>query len=562
MTVFNYIFIFLITSFGSIESKVHLNEVMADPTPIVGMPDREYLELNNSGSSVVSLKNWVVELGSKQKVLPDVAIEPLGFLIITAVGGAKDLQQFGKVLEISGFGITNTGMLLSLYDANRQLIDRLDYNPNLHRKGCEEGGFSLERIDPERTCGASANWVTTISPRGGTPGTENSVKSANMDHTAPLIEEFQLVGSNLLEVQFSERIMEPSNWTEVIRDLSSGVVTDSVRLDATVSLLRIWFSPASILDGGKYQLVLHGLQDECGNLMADKEVHFGYYSPGQSDLLINEVLFNPFPDGADFVEIYNNCPHEVDLSGLSLATRDEANQLKQLSPLSNIQRYLSPGAYLALTKSPEGVVRHYQIPCGDCIMKMEKFPTLSDLSGKVVLLGKLQLVLDEMQYSDAMHDPFITATEGISLERSRFDIGSAQPSNWHSASKSVGFATPGYQNSAGIVRDSALTDKLFTIDPVIFSPNGDGIHDELEIRLHPGTPDWILNITILNSAGRVINYLANNLSIGAVDELKWNGLDSDFQKVQPGIYLLNVTFFNHSGVCIKKRAACVVTDHL
>lgn len=562
MTVFNYIFIFFITSFGSIESKVHLNEVMADPTPTVGMPDREYLELCNTGSSVVSLKNWVVELGSKQKILPDVTIEPLGFLLITSVGGAKDLQPFGKVLEISGFGITNTGMLLSLYDANKQLIDRLNYNPNLHRKGCEEGGFSLERIDPERTCGASANWVTTLSPRGGTPGIENSVKSANMDHTAPQIEEFHLVGSNLLEVQFSERIMEPSQWAEVIRELSGSVVTDSVRLDTSASLLRIWFNPATILDGGRYQLMLHGLQDECGNLMSDRVVHFGYYTPGRSDLLINEVLFNPFPEGEDFVEIYNNCTHEVDLSGLFLATRDEANLLKQISPLSNTQRYLAPGGYLALTKSPEGVVRHYQIPCEDCIMKMEKFPTLSDVSGKVILLGKLQLVLDEMQYSDAMHDPFITETEGISLERSRFDIGSAQSSNWHSASKSVGFATPGYQNSAGIVRDSAQTNELIAIDPVIFSPNGDGIHDELEIHLHPGTPDWILNITILNSAGRVINCLANNLSIGAVETLIWNGLDSDFQKVQPGIYLLNVTFFNHSGACIKKRAACVVTDHL
>ena len=181
--------------------------------------------------------------------------------------------------------------------------------------------------------------------------------------------------------------------------------------------------------------------------MTEQAVKFGYYQPVKSDLLITEVLFNPYPEGTDFVEIYNNSEHEVDLSGLYLATRDETNALKQISQFSSVQRYLPVGAYLALTKSPEGVQRFYRSACNSCFLQMEKFPTLPDESGCVVLLDQEQTVIDEMNYSDGMHHPFITETEGISLERISFGVPASRKENWQSASKSVGFATPGYKNS-------------------------------------------------------------------------------------------------------------------
>ena len=66
--------------------------------------------------------------------------------------------------------------------------------------------------------------------------------------------------------------------------------------------------------------------------------------PIKSELLISEVLFNPFPEGCDFVEIYNNSGQAVDISGLFLATRDASKALKQLTQLSVYQQYLAPGA--------------------------------------------------------------------------------------------------------------------------------------------------------------------------------------------------------------------------
>jgi hypothetical protein len=302
------------------------------------------------------------------------------------------------------------------------------------------------------------------------------------------------------------------------------------------------------------------LKDECGNITPDYQLKFGYYQPKKSDLLLSEVLFNPYPDGSDFVEIYNNSGHEVDLSGLFLATRDDSKALKQVYPLSVSQQYLSDDAYLAATKSRERILLFYKSRCESCIIEMEKFPSLADQSGSIVLLNQNLEVIDEIEYSEEMHHPFITETEGISLERISFYDPSSQKGNWHSAAKSVGFASPGYRNSAGEVTDS--TSQRIRVDPLVFSPNGDGNNDQLTIYLKTGEPGWLLNITILNCAGRIIRKLANNQTSGSSDQLIWDGLDGDFQKVQPGIYLLYISMFSRTGKLTIERVACVVTDHL
>ena len=543
-----------------LDIEIVINEIMADPTPVVGLPDREYLELYNSGATSVNLKNWVLKLGSKQKIFQDVSIAAAGFLLVTAPGGARDLQLFGPVVEISGFVLNNAGLTLSLYDPGKRFADQVAYTPSLHKKGYGEGGYSLERIDPERLCGQNNNWATSLSAKGGTPGAENSVKASNPDHTPPQVLTSIFADQSRLEIQLSESVLLPDVQTDILREIPAGVVVDSIKIDQKTFLMRIWFRPASIVNGADYWLNLHGLTDECGNLMPDRIVKFGYYLPVKSDLLISEVLFNPYPEGSDFVEIYNNSGYEVDLAGLYLATRDETNTLKQISQLSSAQQYLPVDGYLAVTKSLDGIRRFYRTGCEECLLQMEKFPALADQSGYVVLLNQNQEVIDEMEYSDGMHHPFISDKEGISLERISFTVPASRKENWHSAAKSVGFATPGTKNSAEEVVNSGA--EMIVLDPVIFSPNGDGINDQLNIYINTGEPGRILNITILNCAGRVIRKLANNFTVGSSDQLVWDGLNGDFQKVQPGIYILDISIFEGNGKHQSKSFACVLTDHL
>ena len=577
MAVYIYIFIFLFLSFSLIESKtgfaavitragsaipyergIVINEIMADPSPSAGLPDREYIELFNDGSAVVQLKGWILGLGSKIKVFPDVSMAPGDYLLVTATGGAKDLQSFGRVTEISGFSLNNAGQILTLTDPSKLWLDKVEYSPSWHKKGFEDGGYSLERIDPERLCGQRENWVTTLSARGGTPGSENSVHATNPDHLPPQILSSLLIDHSRLDILLTEGFQLPVSLAGQFRNIPSGLVIDSVRCDAEACLLQLYFHPSTVKNGETYSFTLHDIRDECGNIMSDQVVRFGFYLPVKSDLLINEVLFNPYPDGSDFVEIYNNSGHRVDISRLSLATRDGLNKLMQISQIAVNQQYLEANEYLALSKSTEGIQRFYSTKCNECLLQMEKFPSLADQSGCVVLLDANGEILDEMSYLEGMHHPLFSDPEGVSLERINFSDPASRKKNWQSAARSAGFATPGYKNSVGEVADS--TGRTVIIDPVVFSPNGDGFNDQLKICLFTGDPGCLLNITILNCTGRVVRKLANNFTAGSSDQIVWDGLNADFQKVQPGIYILDISIFAQTGIIKSKRLACVVTD--
>lgn len=547
-------------SISSRETAVVINELMVDPSPVVGLPDREYIELYNPGTGPVNLKGWLLGFGSKQKALPDVTISPGGFLLLTATGGSKDLQSFGKVTEVSGLSLANAGVMVTLSDTRKVVRDQVEYLPAMLRVQCRDGGYSLERVDPERMCGQFYNWETTLSSNGGTPGTVNSVWAINRDVSPPDILSTVFVNGSVLEVLFSERFQFRGDPVGGLLNLTLNAEVDSMVQDQNSCTLKICFRPSSITDGTNYSLILHGLEDACGNVMADKTVKFGYYNPVKSDILINEVLFNPYPEGSDFVEIYNNSLHDVDLSGLFLATRGDDKALRQITRLSSSQQYLAPGSYLAITKSIEGLGRYYSLKCPGCLVQVSRFPSLADESGCVVLLGLNQDVIDEMEYNDKMHHPFITEKEGIALERIRFLVASGRSENWQSAAKHAGFATPGYRNSTQDVPDTPGRD--ITLESTIFSPNGDGINDLLVVRLNGIEPGELVNMAVFDALGREVRSLANNLTAGKGDQITWDGSDSRCSKVQPGIYILKVSLFHPHGNQRTRKFACVLTDRL
>ena len=94
----------------------------------------------------------------------------------------------------------------------------------------------------------------------------------------------------------------------------------------------------------------------------------------QGDVLLNEILFNPVPDGNDYVEIYNHSEKEISLNRLYLASRDKNLELTQIYPLTNSREVFNPGSYLALTKDTFGVFPWFNIQCLECFLQMERFP--------------------------------------------------------------------------------------------------------------------------------------------------------------------------------------------
>jgi len=280
----------------------------------------------------------------------------------------------------------------------------------------------------------------------------------------------------------------------------------------------------------------------------------------QGDILINEILFNPVAGGNDFVEIYNNSQKEISTNRLYLASRDNKLELTQIYPVSISKRILFPGDFLALTKDTNGVFPWFNIVCRECFLQMEKFPSYNNDFDYVVLLDEKMNVIDELFYTEKMHHPLLAEEKGISLERSSFIKNTNDIKNWHSASTSSGYGTPGYVNSQ-VELDNIETPKI-TFSPQSFSPNFDGYNDEYQINYELDKPGYVANISIFDAAGRFVMKLANNKILGTSGIITWNGEDVSGKRQNLGVYVVLVEIFNTAGEVYQFKDGVVLTDVL
>ena len=536
------------------------NELMADPTPVVMLPNAEFIELKNNAGFTINLKNWILDVNGRQKMLSDKTVEPGSYLILGGTGGSAIWDSYGANMEVSGMSLANDGVILKLYSDAKVVIDSFSYKPSMHRYGFSGGGYSLERIDPFRSCGADSNWETTLSDKGGTPGSQNSVFANNPDNAPPTVVSVAVASPSLLEIVVSEDPDMHLPFESIFSYNPALPVPDSIRFDLQNLRYSIYFPDGAIKNGVDYDLTVSGLVDECGNKSPVEHRGFWYYLPKLGDLLINEVLFNPFPGGVDFVEIYNHSGRKVELAEIYLASRDNTGKIKSFYPLSTNSNILPDSQYAAFTSDATVLLANYHSDCRDCIFGMAKFPAYNLDEGWVVLMNKEMEVIDEFHYLESMHHPMIADVKGISLERNSFSKSTEDISNWHSASKTAGFATPGYRNSTiDLISETA---GLVTVEPKIFSPNEDGVNDRLVIKLSPDGPGWIVNIRIFSEDGIEIRRLANNLMIGSNDVVEWDGTTESHQKAMLGIYIVKVEFFGLQGRKKQFKAACVLTDRL
>lgn len=319
------------------------------------------------------------------------------------------------------------------------------------------------------------------------------------------------------------------------------------------------------LVGEKLQIVVRMANDySADKVILDEVIVIAEEKPlepiEQGDILISEVLFNPVAGGSDYVEIYNNSTKEISTNRLYLASRDSKLELTQVYPLSKLKRMFLPENYLALTKDTSGVFPWFEIKCSECFLQMEKFPSYNNDFDYVVLLDENMQVIDELFYTEKMHHLLLAEEKGISLERISFTLNTNDIKNWHSASTTSGYGTPGYKNSQ--VEFENVTSPKITFSPESFSPNFDGYNDEYQIQYELEKPGYVANISIFDSAGRFVMKLANNEILGTSGKITWNGEDQTGKRQNLGVYVVLVEIFNNSGEVYQYKDGVVLTDVL
>ena len=536
-----------------------VNEIMADPSPVVGLPEDDFIELYNRAAYPLKLEEWSLLVNDTERPLDEIVLLAGEYLVLCKTGDFETFMNFGKAMAVTNFPALPVAGASVKIKAGSEIIDAITYSKSWYGdEEKENGGWSLERVDPNRNCGQEANWVASMHPAGGTPGQVNSVLADNPDLEAPYMLWANCISPSQVEVQFSEPMALETLGEKKNFSISDGMgVPDEVVL---VSPTTIWLAYASgLMEDKIYQLDFQGLTDDCGNALADLSANIQWVRILPGDVAINEVLYDPYPDGEDFVELYNNSEKMIPLNRVQLASRDENWELEQIFSVSSEGFVFEPHSYLACTKNKNKVLDYYYSECPQCILGMPKFPTYTNGQGVVVLMADSTEIVDEFSYSDALHSPFLADAEGISLERVAFGQETNNPSTWQSAAEHVGYATPGYQNSQ--FEENRMGIEV-TFEPKSISPNNDGYHDQLHINYQLDGPGYVANIWVFDVAGRAVGQLAQNELLGTSGTIAWEGEDETGSRLPLGAYIILVELFDAHGHVKYFKEACILTDVL
>jgi len=559
-----------IASFSFYVAKAYdivINEIMADFSPVVGLPAYEYVELYNRKSVPIDITNWTFSVGTTIKTLPYAVIPANGFIILTHTAGVALLQAFGQTLGVftSTTTLTDDGSTLILKDANGQIISTVAYSSSWYQNSSKsDGGYSLEQISPNSPCIGSTNWRASDNSSGGTPGSQNSVFSNVSDVEAPRLLRVSIINKDTIRLFFNESLdfnslSNVSNYT-IDNGVGEPVFAEPVGPDYTSVILAM---PSSLQASVVYNITVEGQVKDCiGNLITTS--NFSKFALPETaaflDVVINEVLSNPFDDGVDFIEIYNRSQKVIDLRDITIASWDTTKTVPTKKLVIAPEGYLLfPSEYLILSDNSDIIKSQYTVKNEDAFYQMSSFPSYSISAGTVVLNGKNNLKIDSLTYYESWHFPLLRETKGVSLERINFNRATQERTNWHSAAEDIGFATPGYLNSQ--FSEDIESDTELKIEPEIFSPDNDGFNDVVNIIYLMSEPGFVASLSIFDSKGRLIKILKQNELLGISGVFTWDGTTNDNQKARMGIYIIFFEAFNSAGTVRTIKKTCVVAGN-
>ena len=544
---------------------VVIDEIIADPSPVVGMPNNEWIELKNTSAVPVSLLNWRIGDATGQSgPMPNFILQPDSYVIICTGSAVAAMSAFGQVISVTSFpSLDNDGDQLFLKAANGVTIHAINYTSLWYQNELKkDGGWSLEMIDTKSPCTGSSNWKASTNTNGGTPGKKNSVDAINSDATAPQLKSAYTTDNSTIVLVYDEPIDSLTGATLANYTVDGGVgFTNAITLAPLFNQVQLkTIAPLSI--NTIYNITSSNVKDCKGNAIgSSNKVKVGLpVDAAAGGWIINELLFNPKSNGNDYIEFYNNSNRVFDAAKLYIANRNTAGVVSSIKPLSATPHYIFPGDYIIATEDVTNLQLNYLVKNPDNVLVVSSMPSFSDTEGDVIALNFQGNIVDEVKYNDSWHFKLIDNPEGVSLERIDPAAASQDAANWHSAASTAGYGTPTYKNSQ--YKQTGIVDATITLSPKVFSPDNDGRDDIATIQYQIAEPGYVANITIFDAAGRPVRNLVRNGTLGLTGYWNWDGLNDKGNKLAVGTYIIFTELFNLQGKKKQYKNALVLARNL
>ena len=544
--------LFLLSALCSLAQNrfdVLITEIMADPTPVVGLPNAEYLEIKNVSTTPYNLNGWKIsDATGTATITTSFVLQPDSMAILCSNSNVAAFSVYGRTIGVTSFpALDNDGDVLTLRSPQNKTIHAVAYTDEWYgNEAKKDGGWSLEMIDTKNPCTGKDNWKASTNNLGGTPGKTNSVNGNNVDNTPPQLKRAYTLDSITIVLVFDEPL-DSSNAAVVGNySLPGYTIVSASPLPPLFQTVQLRLStPLQI--GNVGNLTVTNVTDcKLNGIGASNKTKIGLpQTTAAMDIVINEILFNPKPNGYDYIEFYNRSNKTIDASKLYIANRNSNGVVSNLKKLSEDPLYIFPGDYLVVTEDKTNLKLNYLVKNEDAVLQLSSLPSFPDDKGDVVLVSVNGDIIDEVAYEDNWHFGLIDNNEGVALERIDPNAPSQNKSNWHSAASTAGYGTPGYQNSQ--FKQTNNVNATVEVSPKIFSPDNDGRDDIATISYQVEASGYVANVMIFDAAGRLVRHLVKNDLLALKGSWNWDGLGEKNNKLPIGTYIVYTEIFNLQG---------------
>ena len=420
--------------------------------------------------------------------------------------------------------LNNSGDGIYLFDHTESVIDSLNYDTDWPLTSER----STEKIRQSYTSNGSSNWLLADENISMTPGAKNSVMVLDVDgmiiqdaityspippfpdSVVTILIPIVNAGVESFDGTFSIEMNDDEIGDGTIPIISMGdtIIIES-KIVSPISGLHSISIILDIVDDGNYE-------NNIATFLLPVRYLFG-------SVLVNE--FFPLPDSteSEFVEIIPQT--NVNINNWTIRDLGGAKGV-----LPNLD--LSAFAYCLITDDSSflDIISDTSI----LILPGNGLPGLNNSSETIYILDHTESVIDSVHYNENW-----SFMDSRSVEKYRITDISNEPNNW---GISVGEAgkTPGFQNSLFF---SNLPSKgSVAISPDPFSPDGDGIDDELTITYSLPYLGAAIRWEIIDMAGRGIAKPYYNYQVGQNGKLTWNGKRDNGKSARIGIYVMKISF--------------------
>ena len=420
-----------------------INEILADPTPSVGLPEFEFVELYNASNKTIDLSTLTFYNSSNAFVLPFHLIAANEYVILCDANDVAEFSGFvATVLGISSFSaLSNNGDDLLLENDQSEIIHEVNYTSSWYADPDKsDGGYSLELKNPTLICLESDNWQASNATLGGTPGQQNSVFDNAPDITLPMVTNAFPFNNQMIEITFSEIVDAISVQNILNYSINNGIGNpSSIQIvdDKTIELI---FANA-FQNQTTYKLSIADIEDCSGNVMSLQTLDFDYVETEAAeryDILITEIFADPTPSlglpEAEYIELYNRSDKAINLQDLQFSNKSTTIDL----PFYVLQ----PREYVIIYE--ENIFVNFD-DYGKTAAVVD-FPALANSEDELTISDLNENAIHTINYTTSWYQDSDKSSGGFSLEMKSFDNFCQSSENWSASTATIG-GTPGQRNS-------------------------------------------------------------------------------------------------------------------